>query len=245
MLRFYADKFVLIAQRLGYISHIVKTYPKEVRYPPPPIEEDLIWLLKRLNELNLQLSVMTVGRILDYIKDDKISFERLDNLIDELNQRIVDELKIRLIFIIPSNKETFYYPKIPLFGNEVSEKFADMNEDIYEAGNCFAVGRYTACIFHLMRIMEKAVQKLGKSLGILLVDEKEWYAILTSVKAEINKMPKGSKKIVYSAIHDRLDSVRIAWRNETMHPKATYTEEEADSLLGAVKVFIKELLKIL
>jgi hypothetical protein len=39
-------------------------------------------------------------------------------------------------------------------------------EDADEAGKCFAVGRYTACVFHLMRIMERCVQKMGRDLGV-------------------------------------------------------------------------------
>ena len=30
-----------------------------------------------------------------------------------------------------------------------------------------------------------------------------------------------------------------------MHPKATYTEEEAKALLDAVKIFMKDLVKVL
>ena len=38
---------------------------------------------------------------------------------------------------------------------------------------------------------------------------------------------------MYSAIHANLYHVKIAWRNETMHPKATYDEGEALNVINA------------
>ena len=36
----------------------------------------------------------------------------------------------------------------------------------------------------------------------------------------------------------RLDHVRIVWRNDVMHPKATYDESEAREVLNAVEAFL-------
>jgi hypothetical protein len=43
-----------------------------------------------------------------------------------------------------------------------------MAEDISEAAQCLALNRPTACVFHLMRVMETGVQILGNRLGIQL-----------------------------------------------------------------------------
>ena len=37
-----------------------------------------------------------------------------------------------------------------------------------------------------------------------------------------------------------LETVKIVWRNRTMHPKATYTEEEAKKIVNAVQVFVQD-----
>jgi hypothetical protein len=50
-------------------------------------------------------------------------------------------------------------------------KYARTQFDIVEAGNCYAAGRGTAVVFHLMRITETAVQEFGRKLGVSLVDE--------------------------------------------------------------------------
>lgn len=46
---------------------------------------------------------------------------------------------------------------------------------------------------------------------------------------------------VYAAAAGHLYNVKIAWRNEVMHPKKTYTAEEAKKLLNAVDTFIRDL----
>ena len=47
-----------------------------------------------------------------------------------------------------------------------------MSEDIAEAGKCLGVGRPTASVFHLMRVMEIGVPRFGDVLGVKLADEK-------------------------------------------------------------------------
>jgi hypothetical protein len=42
-----------------------------------------------------------------------------------------------------------------------------------------------------------------------------------------------------------LYAVKLAWRNEVMHPKDTYTLEEAHNLIGQVKIFMGHLATIL
>jgi hypothetical protein len=42
-----------------------------------------------------------------------------------------------------------------------------------------------------------------------------------------------------------LRHVKNAWRNPTMHPKRTYTEEEARDILNCVRSFMRELVKVL
>ena len=60
---------------------------------------------------------------------------------------------------------------------------------------------------------------------------------------------KGAKqkkrKADFSAAHAHLDSVRLAWRNDVMHPKESYSEEEAQQLLYSVRTFMQHLTEIL
>ena len=74
-----------------------------------------------------------------------------------------------------------------------------------------------------------------------------WLAILKDrLEPAIAVMPETSatemdRKKQVQQVRAHLHAVRIAWRNDTMHPKATYTEEEAKELLGHVLAFLRHL----
>ena len=94
--------------------------------------------------------------------------------------------------------------------------------------------------------MEHAVQRLGTKLHVTIDVEKEtWQTILNHVNGAIKPMDhkkEKTKKLAEIASH--LYNVKIAWRNEVMHPKETYTEEEAEILMAQVSVFIQGLARV-
>ena len=49
------------------------------------------------------------------------------------------------------------------------------------------------------------------------------------------------RKQKYGLAYANLNGVRMAWRNDVMHPKATYTEEEAQTIFNHVGAFLKAL----
>jgi hypothetical protein len=94
--------------------------------------------------------------------------------------------------------------------------------------------------------MESAVQEFGQVLGILAVNEKNWQNILDEVNKAIKALPsKGLHTSALSEAAANLYSVKLAWRNEVMHPKATYTPEEAKDVFRQVKLFMGNLVEVL
>jgi len=155
-------------------------------------------------------------------------------------------------FLALSTSERDHFdPPEPIFGPAVSAALTSTLFDIDEAAKCFAVGRYTACVFHLMRVMELGVQRLGETLQVKIDTRNEtWHQILLHVNVAIEQMPRKTEeekaaKIQYATCAAHLSNVRIAWRNEVMHPKATYTEDEARDILSHVKTFTRDLAKLL
>jgi hypothetical protein len=51
--------------------------------------------------------------------------------------------------------------------------------------------------------------------------------------------------VALASVAANLYAVKLAWRNEVMHPKQTYTEEEAVALGTAVKAFMTDLLGVI
>jgi hypothetical protein len=207
---------------------------------------------KTILELSLSGSLFTLDSIKWRLESKKIFDEELKTLIDDLIRRIIHETSDKVILAVPINRVEYYKLKEPFLLKGSFEKHSsDINEDYIEAGNCYTLARYTACVFHLMRVMEKAVQFLGKKLRIKIDSKNEtWYQILSHVNKAIDKVPvktarQKNKKAKYATASAHLDDVRIVWRNEVMHPKQTYTPEEAKDLLNAVRIFMNDLIKLL
>jgi len=174
---------------------------------------------------------------------------QLGQSIQSLILRIKDELGSQYFFHLTASDVPFYLDKEP-FGTKVADKFDRANEDISEAGKCLALQRPTACVFHLMRVMELGVQTLGKKLKVDIdVRSETWNKIILHVNSKILALPsktatqkKKKSSIAEAAAH--LQSVRLAWRNEVMHPKQTYTRDEAYALFNATKVFMISLAEV-
>lgn len=192
--------------------------------------------------LKLPSTVAQVHRMLDWLKTGDSDLRTLSQMLVELQNRLLDDLSMRLFLAVPESQENLYTQDKPLFGEQVEKKFTQMSEDVSEAGKCLALNRNTAAVFHLMRIMELGVQSFGTKLGITLVQEKNWQSILDEVNKNIktrdHKLPE-TKRCAETASH--LYNVKVAWRNEVMHPKQTYTDEEAAAIFGNVKTFINDL----
>jgi hypothetical protein len=96
-----------------------------------------------------------------------------------------------------------------------------------------------------MRVMELGVQELGTRLRVSINPKEEtWHQILLHVNKAIEAMPvttavEKAAKAEFAACSAHLNNVRIAWRNEVMHPKATYTEEESKDVFNHVKTFFR------
>jgi len=160
-----------------------------------------------------------------------------------LEQTIAWEMEDRLfMYVDPERAARFNQPE--LFGKDVNAKFPNIQFDVVEAGNCYATGRSTAVVFHLMRIMETGVQAFGTELGVALADEKNWQNILDEIDKAIKVLPKTPQRVEMSQTSANLYAVKLAWRNEVMHPNDTYTLEEADNLIRQVKIFMEQLATI-
>lgn len=191
----------------------------------------------------LEFSLIGIQRLRGSLQA-KVTQGQMAAALDELDRRIRDEMGTRLFMFVPSDMAKFYDKK-ELFGPDVNAAFPSVQFDVVEAGNCYAAGRATACVFHLMRIMEIGVQEFGTRLGVSLVNEKNWQNILDEINKAIKGLPpKDPKTVEKSEAAANLYSVKLAWRNQVMHPKGIYTLEEAKNLINLVGVFMRQLAKL-
>jgi HEPN domain-containing protein len=157
-----------------------------------------------------------------------------------LTSAFAHEMGARSVFALSSENASLVNDPGPLFGQAVADAFPLAAEDISEAGKCLGLGRHTAAVFHLMRSMEVAVQALASALGVVNI-ERAWGVLLSDMRTAIEALPKGARRVQFSEAASNLYHVKEAWRNDTMHPKKTYTEEEATAVYRAVQSFMTHL----
>ena len=83
---------------------------------------------------------------------------------------------------------------------------------------------------------------LGTKLGVSFTSDKNWQNILDEINKSLKSLPaKDASTKAISEASANLYAVKLAWRNQVMHPHDTYTLEEAKNLLGLVKIFMGQL----
>ncbi len=198
-------------------------------------------------KLGLTLSEMAIERIKDFLSlNAQISLSNVVRLFDELENRIIDEMKSRAFFSIEPSKQKLF-TEDNLFGNEVAAKFPSAEVDISNAGKCLALDQWTASVFHSIRVLEIGLDVLAKELGVSS-DRRNWGNIISEIEAKIkdfSKNPSGNewkpKEQFYSEAALQFRYFKNAWRNHVMHVRDTYDEQRADTIFEHVKEFMAHL----
>ncbi len=167
--------------------------------------------------------------------------------ITDMQSRARDEFVTRYVLVMPPSKIDYYDPTKPRFGKDADLKFSTAADDIKEAEKCFALARYTATVFHLMRVMEIGVRSVARCLAVpdpTKPAERNWGFVLREINTAIKSKQKTlsiSDQDFFDSVYIALDKVRSLWRNPTMHVERKYDEEEANEILEAVRIFVRKL----
>ncbi|MCH7737526.1 MAG: hypothetical protein IH872_09025 [Chloroflexi bacterium] len=197
-------------------------------------------------EFGLTGPATTIAKIHQAVARPGLTYGKAKRLFDELSGRLSDESNSLQLFMVERD-ELRYVTERNLFGEDVAASFQKASFDIEEAGKCLAFDRGTACVFHLMRVMELGLRVLGDALGIPSTSNRNWDEILNKADKEMKQRRQDqspewqSDEVFFSSAVAHLRSVKIAWRNPTMHIEAKYTEEEAEDIWTHVASFMRHL----
>jgi len=142
-----------------------------------------------------------------------------------------------------------------LFDASISKRFAETISDVEDAARCFVFEQYTACIFHLMRVVEHGVMRLGA-----LLDSQDpkpsWGAILKRVEkyalyTEFKDLPVSLQphKEFLRQVLPRMQAIQHAWRNKVDHvgsrliPTEATDAKTASEIMTATEAFMRALAK--
>jgi hypothetical protein len=195
-----------------------------------------------VTQLDAPATLATVNRIQTIVLDSpKVDLTTIETLSMEALSRLCDELQSTHMVIIDRRYATAFAVSSSPFGHDVESKFPKASEDIVEAAKCLAFQRPTATVFHLMRVMEIAVQGLFSKILAKGTIDRPWGMLLSDIAAAIALLPTKAERDAWSEVKSLLYHVKQAWRNDVMHPKQTYTQQEAESIFLAVKAFMASL----
>lgn len=257
MLTFNAANFYSVSTNLQEFQTLTNYGKAPETEPAALVDADSKgWLLGLAQQLADHLRVLGApvtewgcARLKDILERDGATWGDVSKMIEHVDMCLMDELSRKHLLVLDSKEEAYFNPADPLFGAEVATQFQTNGVyELDEAAKCLALGRSTATVFHLMRLMEIGIEAVRLCLGIpdpVKPADRNWGSILSKVDAAI-KAKKGhwsnaTDQTFFEEIYASLEAVRVAWRNTTMHVEKKYTQEEAEHICLAVKGFMKKL----
>jgi hypothetical protein len=189
-------------------------------------------LIKCCEELGLSRAQQLVSHSYDDLPHNKREF-------DILLRAVMADIRSTVFLFIPDHSAKYYEI---IFPSAITTAFPLASKELVWAGNSFACGLHTGCVFHSMRAAEIGVRVLGKELGVEFPDKPielaEWQNILDkcdSIIGKMKEMPRGTEKDenlnFYSQAAVQFRYFKDAWRVRVAHARETYEERDA------IKVF--------
>jgi hypothetical protein len=261
MLEFNASAFSVVTERLTSTSAwVAASKDKEggVFNPARRLDDtDVKYLKARFDDLpemfetlGARLSAISAREAQGYFTRSWADWGGVREKLDDIKGRLKDELSLMSCFALEPKHQGYFTSAEPLFGADFATKFVSAAFDLDEAAKSLALGRPTACVFHLMRVMELGVHAVARCLQIpdpVKPAQRNWGIVLGKVDEGIKaKWPNAIDRAsgdgaLFESLYASLDAVKNPWRNDTMHPGAKYTDEEAEHVFIAVKGFMKKL----
>jgi len=207
-------------------------------------------LLAWLKSHELEASMDRLKRLWEEYAEDEPSFQSIIAGIGIFNETLEDELRRRIfLYVVPQDENLYRNPpaSFPL----AWPNYPSARPDITEACRCFAVGRYTACVFHCMAILQGGLYALASDAGVTLkypVELAEWSEIIGAIE---NIIPPLANQPRTSARDERMTFLsecavqfryfKDAWRNHVAHMRESYDRDQAHSILLHVRDFMEKL----
>jgi len=252
MLKLHAERFTNLLQFTAQMEVIIASAQVHNEEAWEKLRENTNNAAQTCEEMGLYLSAKPLRSLALILRSDSSGWPmEQQGYFRDAMARLRDELSSVTLLELDAKDRGFFEPDAPLFGPDFATKFPSNGAfELEEAAKCIALGRSTASVFHLMRLMEIAVRAVARCLGIpdpLQPADRSWGAVLNKVRDAITaKWPTVAARSsgdgeIFDSLYASLDAVKNPWRNATMHPANKYTAEEAENVFAAVKGFMMKL----
>jgi hypothetical protein len=240
----YLEKFIRVSAKMAELAQMSHSEEGELSDEDREIAiRELGLLAEQCLAVELGLSVLLIERMRKEL-GFSVTHAHISSRFAELIARMGDEAQLTACLIIPRDRAQYYEDK-PLFGLEVNDRFPSAILDISEAGKCLACGRGTATVFHLMRVMEVGLKTVAGALAIPYAPSWESYLKQINDRIAVKHKSKGIRwkrdEPFFRDVAAHLQTIKLAWRNPTMHIVNHYDRDAAMDVFNAVKTFMRHL----
>ena len=172
-----------------------------------------------------------------------IPYQELREMVSQLRRRVHEDLEETVFFQLGPSLVRKLFKRVEteensieilakepaeILGAQVVDNFPSIVFDFTEACRCLAVSRSTACVFHLMRVLELGLTVLGIPFGVEL-SHTNWAPAIDELTKRVGGMGNDPKWNVLSGWRDQkeffsqaishLSVTKDAWRT-TLHMRA-------------------------
>lgn len=173
----------------------------------------------------------------------------------DFRREIVNGLVKHSLMYIPKPEKDFYNQKM-LFGKKIYDNFPSARYDIETAGTCYAVGSYTACVFHSMRAVEIGAREMVKRLKVQRhlppnrpIELCDWGKLRIALDKGIDVLEIGSSQSLvkkekfefYNHAVGVFKNFKDAWRNNVSHTRKIYKAGETKDIMDNTRQFMKHI----
>jgi hypothetical protein len=272
MVQIYADSIVSLLDGLRELEREAGSSGFGARMTSER-QQELFQLLGVLGEdcrgLRLPSATKQLIRITERLSQG-LPAKELCLMLAELHRRLTEDLRDKVFYCVTDSEVVQNYFKVadqacdpwqrlvPKPAKEVFDaiavrQFPEATYDIEQACLCFIFGLFTACTFHLMRVIEFALLRLAKLTGMddpkpswgTMLNRVEKLALRTDFKdlpPKVQPRIEGVREIL-----PMMQAIQRAWRNDKiahvsqLMPVKGITENEARDVMNAVRGFMRVL----
>ncbi len=221
--------------------------------------------------LELGSALKQIRHLAKRVESYEVQSVEFGSMLRELRRRVNEDFEDRIFFCVTNTSKIRRFFKLvaredgeqpvlvekyadELFDPSIAARFGAAIDDIEEACRCHVASRYTACVFHLMRVVEVGVRVTAELVE--LEDPKpSWGAVLQKIekiafRTEYKDVPPGIKPnlAILKDLLPRMQAIQHAWRNNVSHvgdklipTSSMFTEEVADEIMNATQAFMRKL----
>jgi len=224
-------------------------------------ELELQILREAIKEIVEELAELPVSRVVTEqakrlqkrIEEGRGAGPELAALLIELQNNLWVDLSSCWFLMLTSEVRDFYEQANPPFGEMVAKTFPELSNEIAAASRCYALDEWTACVFHLMRLLEQALRVLAARVGLEpdAMKHENWKNVIDQIEKKIREMGelrKSPEKIeamrILSEVATQFRYFKDAWRNHVSHANVTYDRHSGLPIWQHVRGFMQQLATI-